>query len=190
MPFYILGKPNFQQAETPAGVYIRIPSKKNWILILFMIIILIMMTKFNVMIVSDLFWAVIQKKSIEFNFIGVLVFVAMFGLLVLFWILDFSSLLWQVFGVETIHVSGNTLVIDKKPPFWNRPKTFKLDRIVSLRVSDPPTPIITTALTIGGGWLAFEYDGKTVRFGIGLGREEAERYLKDIQLHYPDLVEI
>lgn len=202
MAFEELGKPRYTKSESPRGIKIGIPSKKNWFIILFLGFWLIG-------------WAVGEATVIGILIVGFLKFLsgglpdtattgaeAFGGLFLIAWLgvwtvggaFAIYAWLWQVKGVEEITISYDSFEIVKKTPIWTRTKKYRLQDVTSLRISNSVTSMWNMSggmefAGITGGQLAFDYGAKTVRFGIGLDEAEAKYIINDIQIHSPDIVE-
>jgi hypothetical protein len=84
---------------------------------------------------------------------------------------------------ESVAVSGTQLLIDHevlRRPELRRRRTYAISRIVNLRAvgpAKPPQP--------WGAYLAFDYDGSTVKFGLGVAGSDADRVVKALAAAVP-----
>lgn len=96
-----------------------------------------------------------------------------------------------VFGVahflvgreEIVAVSGTHLLIDRqilRRPELRRRRTYAISRIVNLRAVGPVKPAQPW-----GAYLAFDCDGSTVSFGLGVAGPDADRVMKALAAAVP-----
>jgi len=91
---------------------------------------------------------------------------------------------WLLVGrEETVTVSGTQLVLDRqllRRPQLGRRRTYAIHRIANFRAVGPPKPPQPW-----GAYLAFDCDGATVKFGLGVAGSDADRVLKALAAAVP-----
>lgn len=92
-----------------------------------------------------------------------------------------SFLLWQLFGVEQLFITGGAVV--HEIGLWRllRRRVYPLDRVSGFQLSSKPTARNSTNRAI-----TFKAGSETAGFGIGMSREEAETALAAIRRHLPE----
>lgn len=101
---------------------------------------------------------------------------------VTFWTLGGAAawyfVLWQLFGVERLFITGGALV--REAGLWRlrRRQVFDLARVSEVELSAAPAAANSTNRAI-----SFKVDGKQFGFGIALSKEEAEQSLAAIRRH-------
>ena len=102
----------------------------------------------------------------------------------------FVTLIWWIFGRETITFDAQSITIFRGIFGVGRSRSFSLSDVRDMRVGTWLDP------RAGGRWepslvhaiICFEVRGKTQRFVNGLAQVEASRVLEAIRKHYPLLV--
>ncbi len=94
--------------------------------------------------------------------------------------------LWQVMGKEIVTVRDGSLTLRRDVGGFGLDKVYDLDQVRELRAEpalfDPMDLSMALQLWgIGGGAIAFDYEGKTRRFGIGLDETEAKQAVAAIK---------
>jgi hypothetical protein len=94
--------------------------------------------------------------------------------------------LWQVMGKEIVIVQDGRLTLRRDIGGFGWDKVYELEKVRALRaepvVFDPMDLSMALQLWgIGGGAIAFDYEEKTHRFGIGLDEAEAKRLVAAIK---------
>ena len=94
---------------------------------------------------------------------------------------------WMAFGEEVISVPPGNLAIARRIGPWGITRHYPLNECTALRaagwfgtpgsVSDSLRP-----WGLSGGTVAFDYQGRTVRFGIGLDEAEAHAVAEELNL--------
>lgn len=98
-----------------------------------------------------------------------------------------AVLAWQFGGRETITVARDALTVERKAYGYGSTRAFEPDRVSNVRVITPTlvrnghTAGSLARLRTGSGWVAFDHDGVTHRFGMKLGREEANFVAEEIR---------
>ncbi len=94
-----------------------------------------------------------------------------------------SVVLWQLFGVEKLFVTGGAMV--REIGFWNltRRKVWPLASITNIRAEAPPGKDAGSMFSPGG--IVFEVDGKKRSFGVQLDKAERMAALEAIHSHVP-----
>jgi hypothetical protein len=97
--------------------------------------------------------------------------------------------LWMLVGKERIVMGTSALHVKRDVLGLGRTRTFGLFRIRNLRVASGPTGPrdVAAALRLAGltgGLIAFEHDGKTIRFGASLDPAEAQIIVERMKQRY------
>jgi hypothetical protein len=92
---------------------------------------------------------------------------------------------WMAFGREVISVRQRTLGVARAIGNLTMEKRYDLDECTGLRASGwfgPPFSFSANLRQWGlsGGTIAFEQNGKTVRFGLGLEETEARSVVNEL----------
>ena len=102
------------------------------------------------------------------------------GLLVLY------GFLWFVAGRETIDINSEAIIVRRKVLGIGRSKRYPAGRAGNLRASPVQDSRIAPGVWSVGGPIAFDYEGKTLRFGAGVGEVEANQLVKLVLERFPD----
>ena len=201
MAFEELGKPRFHKQEVAGELIYTIPSKKNWFLILFMGFWLIgwAVGEFSVIgvlgagIIKALKNGIPDALSAGTGAFTGLFLIAWLGAWTVGGVFAIYTWLWQVKGKEIITISFDRFKVQKKIPIWTRTREYRLNDVVSLRVSNVQPSMWSMGGSMefwgmSGGRFAFDYGAKTVRFGIGMDEAEAKLLIKDIEKKYPKII--
>ena len=101
-----------------------------------------------------------------------------------------SVLAWHLFGFERITLSAQTLSHEIKVGIYSSQHQYERSKISNLHIVPGANPWPKTAWAgvpvISRGCLAFEYDNKTLAFGLGLEDSEAA-HVKDVLRRRLDL---
>jgi len=170
------GKAGFHCESVNGGVRIRIPTPRNW-LVLIVLPFWLCGWAFGVGAIiwrlADIFRSGGAPDALLYVWLGGWTLVGLFGGILL---------LWFLFGVEVIEVLGPTLTIAQSIGPLARKKTFDITQIKDLRLApldcDSPNAMGSFALK-GYGLIAFDYGTGTHRFGAVSDEREA---LQVIQL--------
>jgi hypothetical protein len=90
--------------------------------------------------------------------------------------------LWQMFGVEQLFITGGALVHEVGLWWLRRRRIFPLESVSGFEDASA-RPKMGQQFTNGA--IAFEVEGREHRFGIGMNSEEAEASLAAIKRHLP-----
>lgn len=165
-------KPKATVTETPRGLEIVVPAKRNWFIILFL----------GVWLCGWAMGELMVPRSFSSNTPdpGALLFV---GAWLVLWTIGggvaIYIFLWSLVGRERVLVSASRLAIKRDVLGFGRLREYELTHVSDLRVS-PSTysPFdFRSSLQfwgIGGGVIAFDHGAATVRFGAALEEGEAK----------------
>jgi hypothetical protein len=97
--------------------------------------------------------------------------------------------LWMLVGKERILMGTSSLRMKRDILGLGRTRTFALFRIRNLRVASGPAGPRDAAAALrlaglSGGLIAFEYEGKTLRFGLSLDPVEAQMIVERMKQRY------
>ena len=168
----------FSGAETR----ITIPAKKNWFMLLFMLVWLTGWTLGEVSGVINVWTAVSRGQT---------------GGFMVFWLLGWTiagtymllGVLWQIAGQEIIQIVDGSFEIRYAIGDLGTAKRYALTDIKSLRVS-PAAPLSiwnsrrNQSLFGEPGTLAFDYGSRTIRFGRSVDEAEAKQIVASLQTRY------
>jgi hypothetical protein len=97
--------------------------------------------------------------------------------------------LWMLAGKERILMGSSALRMKREVLGLGPTHTYELFRIRNLRVASPAAGARDARTTLGisglaGGLVAFEYEGKTIRFGAALDQLEAHAIAERMRQRY------
>ena len=169
--------------DTPSGLQITIPTKKNWFLILFM----------GFWLGGWLFGGVSAPAAIISE--GIPSAAAMF---IIFWLggwivggcLVAYVWLWSLVGKEVIIVGNQHLTIKRDVLGFGRVKRYESSSISNVRLSPEHLTMwdVRSNLRfwgIGGGNAAFDYGSSTIRIGNGVDESEASTIVDEVADRLP-----
>lgn len=159
---------------------IEIPAKKNKAAILFMIIWM------GGWLMGELF--AINSFMDEDTFIVARIFLAI-------WLLAWTvggafvvyTILWQLFGKETFTLERGNVEIEKKVLGIGLQKSYEVRKMKNIRlnpkITQGPEQDEKGGTNFGGrkGKLLFDYDSKTIHFGGGINKNDAEGILEKLK---------
>jgi hypothetical protein len=165
---------------SPAGLEIVIPAQRNLFVILFLGSWLVGWCMGEISAIARLVKGP-QAESEEM----LLVWLVLWTLGGLF---AGYTWLWNLAGKERILLGPSTLCIRRDIFGIGKTRAYPLYRIRNLRPASAPglPPERTVALKLAGliGAISFEHEGRTVSFGGGLSREEAELIIARMRQRY------
>ncbi|MFB3879691.1 MAG: hypothetical protein ACE149_00435 [Armatimonadota bacterium] len=110
--------------------------------------------------------------------------------------------LWLLLGREVALLDGTALTLKRVTPLFTRTEVFDLRDVRALRSTPEPwsartLPSWWTRLSVvdiatrglAGGFLAFDYQGRTIHFGVGLDQARAQQIVDQITTRFPRLAE-
>jgi hypothetical protein len=177
--------------ESPDGLLITIPSKKNWFLILFLGFWLMGWLFGEVAAIHQVIrghsshWATAKENGP----IGLNVFLIGWlgawtvggGVAIITW-------LWNLVGVEKVLLGPSTLMTQREVLGVGPRREFELPSVSKLRVNMGFSNIsfrISPMPSVNGGMIAFDYGSKTFHFGMGLHEAEAAQIIARMRSRYP-----
>lgn len=169
-------------ADTPKGLQITIPTKKNYFIIVFLGLWLIGWLAGAIGVPVGLFRDGKAAPDAAFVIIWLLFWLAFGGFTIYAW-------LWNVVGKEIITVDGTLLSLKHDLLGRGRVKQFELAHVRYLR----PSPLAfhpwdfrsgVQVWGLGGGTIAFDYGARTYRFGSSIDEAEARQIAKMIAARY------
>ena len=99
---------------------------------------------------------------------------------------------WQLAGEEIIEISFNSIGIQKAILSLGRLKEYSAAHIKDLRVSHSAMAFdlhgwssAASFWGMAGGFIAFDYGAKTIRFGAGVDEAEAKQILEKVVARFP-----
>ncbi len=183
--FVKLPGPRHTVSEEGANFVIRIPAKRNWFIVCFLLFWLCGWAAGEIAVFASLFFH--QGKAPEPFLIIWLLGWTIGGSLALFFVL------WQLGGREVITISPVALVLQRELFGRALPRTrdYDLAAVCNVRLSPMAyNPMdFRSGLAfwgIGSGWIAFDYGAGTFRFGAGVDEAEARTILEEIGNRLPD----
>ena len=90
---------------------------------------------------------------------------------------------WMIFARELVRINKSTLSICREAGRFKRIRNYEVGRIRVLRQAFRTG----RAGPLGLCGIEFDYDGKTVGFGRGLGERQSEEILKAVAERFPEL---
>jgi hypothetical protein len=176
--------------ESPEGLLITIPSKKNWFLILFLGFWLMGWLFGEVAALHQVIrghsshWATAKENGP----IGLNVFLIGWlgawtvggGIAIVTW-------LWNLVGVEKVLLGPSTLMTRREVLGVGPRKEFALPSVSRLRTNMGFSNTVyrmSPLQMVSGGMIAFDYGAQTFHFGVGLDEAEAERIIARMRSRY------
>jgi hypothetical protein len=168
------GRPRASVETVPGGLRISAPAPRSWGVLLFLPPWLVGWALGELAALRELTGAAATSGSagpILFLTVWLLAWTAG-GLLVAF------TFLWTAFGRETVELADATLSVRRHVLGLGRTRRYDAARVQGLRVWAGPAPGPRTAPRLrrpglGGGTIAFDHGGRTVRVLGGLDEAEA-----------------
>ncbi len=177
-------------SESPDGLLIIIPAKKNWFLMLFLGFWLMGWLFGEVAVLHQVIrgqsshWATANQNGP----IGLNVF--LFGWLGLWTVgggLAIITWLWNLVGVEKILIGPLTLMMKREVLGIGPTREYELASVNNLRINMGLSNSrfqMSPLQLLNGGTIAFDYGAKTFHFGVGLDEAEAGQILARIRSRY------
>jgi hypothetical protein len=176
--------------QSPDGLTITIPSRKNWFLILFL----------GFWLAGWLFGEVIALHQVirghsshwasakESGPIGLNLFLIGWlgawtvggGVAIITW-------LWNLVGVERVLLVRSTLTTKREVLGIGPTNEYELSSISNLRINMGLSNVrfrMAPIQTMNGGTIAFDYGAKTFHFGVGLDEAEAQQIIAQLKSRY------
>ena len=187
----------FSIQDSDNSLLITIPGKKNIFEILFLPIALYLsyiggyslylfglVNFYFTLSLSQASWD--SRTLIFFIIMDIISF--LFICFLLFWIFYvFASTLRHMAGNEIVGLNGQSLTITKQIFGWKRMRTYSVDSVKDLRVEmiKPNLLIILYQALQAAMWrngvIVFDYNGKSVRFGLDISEDEGGYFLTKIK---------
>jgi hypothetical protein len=170
--------------DTGSALRISIPSRKQWLIILFISIWTIGWAFGEITALGAILSGQAADGSGSFLLIWLL-FWTIGGCFAVF------ILTWQLFGKEVIEVSSQAIITKRVLFGVGSPKEYSYEYIQALRVSLHANGDLFGWSRAGrmyglsGGLIAFDYGAKTIHFGIGIDEAEAKQILVEITQRFP-----
>ena len=163
--------PRATSTDTPSGLEIVVPAKKNWFITLFLGFWLCGWAVGEVTVLTQLFSddAPLEGSLFLMFWIVGWTFGGAFALLVCCWFLA---------GKERILLSSDRIALKREIFGWGRTREYELIHTRDLRASHRPYNLADLRAGfqfwgIGGGSIAFDHGSKTIHFASGLDEAEA-----------------
>lgn len=175
-------KPRSKLIDDGINLKIVIPTKKNYFLIIFLIVWLGGWFLGERFAINEVFYSETANKSI--NFVSLwLFFWTIGGILAIF------TWLWNVFGYEIITITSTSIFRRYELFKFGRTKEFSASHITHLRLSPAPASSFFSNRGIQGwgflpGQISFDYGAKTYRFAGSVDESEARQILEKIQRRF------
>jgi hypothetical protein len=172
--------------DTPAGLEITVPSKRNWLLTIFLGFWLCGWAIGEVVVPTQFFSEGMPPEALLFTIVWLCLW-TIGGAFALY------AFLWSLVGRERIIAGPNFISIKREILSWGRSREYELTHVRNLRVAPAHyNPFdLRSGLQfwgIGGGTVSFDHGSATVRFGAGLEESEARSIVGQIQsrVHIPE----
>lgn len=179
-----VGKGRSHIEQTPSGLRIIIPAKKNYFLLLFLTFWLAGWAFGEVT-------ALAQVLNPESGAPKLFMLVWLGG-----WTVGGAfaiyAWLWNLKGQEIINLSGSELQHIRRLPLFQRSKEYDLSSVSKLRTQVPDSSAFASRngmefWGISGGSVAFDYGHSTHKFGVQLDEAEANHIVTTIKQRYKNL---
>lgn len=170
-------------SDSPDGLGLLIPPKRNWFISLFMGFWLCMWAVGEIMIPMQFFKGEIPGITETFVLAWLGAWTVGGGVAIYLWI-------WNLLGRQIITMHGLTLTTRRDIGGYGFDKEYDLTQVRDLRVSAMGFiawyfSASLEFLGLGGGRVAFDYGAKTYRLGAGLDEAEAKFVVRKITDRYP-----
>ena len=167
--------------DTPDGLTINIPARRNWFAILFLGFWLCGWAFGEVSVIREL--ATGKFKGSSLFLIGWLgAWTVGGGAAIYFWT-------WMLAGREIVTLAPTLLGVRRDILGFGRSREYDLPSIRNLRIDRSPIDnnLSGNALSrsMFGGTIAFDYGAKTFRFGGGIDEAEASQLIERLKSRYP-----
>ena len=164
--------PRITITDTSQGLRIVMPGRRSWFVICLLGFWICGWAVAEVMVAIQLLNGDAPPE-------GELFMLAWFGVWTVGGMFAIYACLWQVLGKEIVTVHGQTFKIRRDIGGFGLDKEYDFLQMRDLRVGQVTfNPLeFSSSLQlwgVGGGVMAFEYGGKTYRFGAGLDEVEAK----------------
>ncbi len=166
-----LPDPRHTVTEQADGLVLRIPSKRNVLVVVLLSFMLCIWLVGEIVAPPFLLQSLFHPPTF-----AIIIFLSV-GAWTLGGVIAMYIWLWQMKGCEVITVSPTALIIKRAIFGWGRSKHYDVTGIRQLRV----VPFNT---------LTFDYGRKTIRFGAGVGETEARYILLILTLRVPGLAAV
>ena len=179
-------KPTHKIENTTDSVEVWIPAARRWFLLIFLPFWLLLWGQGWSKVVTQIRGG-LETGQPDWSLLFWLVFWAVAGVVML------SGLLWQLFGVERLIVTKDTLSIKRSILGVGITRNYAMTNSRHLKVLEPEKPKwwsrsrSPNSLYGGPGTIGFEYGAKTVRFGLGLDPAEASQIVKTLRTRFSSL---
>lgn len=193
--------PTYRMEETPGGLTMTVPIKRDWFAILFVGFWLVGWAVGEVAVVSILgvmVFLLILQGGDAWQQRGFSAFVVVF---LLAWLGGWTAggiwtIKWFIRSLESAEIitfSHTSLLLARKILWWRRQAEFNMREVASLRLERIPIPSEQNVENRGNGItgpvaLVFDYGARTVWFGEGLDEPEARRVFEEVATRFPDKV--
>ncbi|HEX3409642.1 MAG TPA: hypothetical protein VHS07_05145 [Candidatus Binataceae bacterium] len=177
-------------SESPEGLIIRIPAKKNWLVILFLGFWMVgwitgESSAIHQMLRTHTSHGAVMSVQVQSGLSAFMV-VWLAG-----WTMGgiFAAIvwLWNFAGVERIVLGPSTLAV-KREIFGIGPLSeYELMSVSDLRISASPYNFnnrMSPFPMMNTGTIAFDYGPKTLRFGMGLDEAEAQQIIERMKTRH------
>lgn len=179
-------------------ILITIPGKKNILEVVFFIPMALLWGYFAgyaiylFVLINYIAFIAQSQGPLESNVYSTLAIIDGFALLfiafILLWIwIVISSTIRHMAGKELIGVDSRALSITRQTFMWKKRHEFSSEEVMNLRVDDAIPTLFRAARrafrsALGrNGIIVFEYQGKTIRFGVDISEDEGKHMLTTIK---------
>lgn len=164
------------------GLRIVMPCRRSWFVICFLAFWLCGWAVAEVMVANQFMKGDSPPE-------GELFMLAWFGVWTIGGVVAIYAWLWQLIGKEIVTVHGQTFITRRDIGGLGFDKEYSLVQMRDLRmrfVAASPLELSSSFQLwgIGGGVIAFDYGGRTIRFGAGLDDAEARQVVAAITQRY------
>jgi hypothetical protein len=181
--FVPLASARSTMTSVPGGIEVRIPSRRNWVMVVFLALWLCgwVFGEFNA--------AAPLRHPAENTPVGFLAF----------WIVGWTvggcfavaTLAWMLAGHERVTIAGDEFTVRREACGLGWTRRYELRNAKNLRVGDAPVDNGPFGMRDPSGFrsgpFAFDYGPRSIRFGVGLDVAEARNVLAGILAAKPAL---
>lgn len=183
--------------KTKYGVQLNLPSKKSIGRILWFTFWLLgwgLLTANIFYLVRQLFTmaSMAQESAGSFSLFLIPLICAGFFILILLALGAFGiyAYVWQLAGKEIVEINSQTMSISRQILGWKKSNDYSSNLVRNVRVNIPPVsfaPLQTFRKLSGqAGMIIFDYERKTIPFGLEIDESEAKQIITAITQYLPN----
>ena len=175
-------QPKSTMVDTPEGLEVVVPARRNWFMTAFLGFWLIGWAWGEITVPAEFFKDGLPAGSKLFTVAWLLMWTLGGGAALFIF-------LWSLAGRERIRLGGGALLIRKEVLGVGRSREYDLSLVRNLRSAPPAyNPLDSRSSMqfwgIGGGLVRFDYGASTIRFGASFDESEAANVVERFKARY------